>query len=203
MFFIVFTSIGISQDNQYSKVSNKDIIEDFSNKASSINTIKSDFIQKKEMSFLDNEIISQGKFIYKKGNNILWAYSDPLDYKILIKNNKMVVDDEGKKNEINLEGNKVFKQINKIIILTVSGKIINDENYNTEFLNSSNKYCLRVKSKDENVKMLIVTINLYIKKESFDVMAVELIELSGDKTYIEFKNRRINEEISDSEFVID
>ena len=53
--------------------------------ASQTKTIVSDFVQKKEMYFLQDEVISEGELTFKAPNLIRWEYKKPYTYQVIFK----------------------------------------------------------------------------------------------------------------------
>jgi outer membrane lipoprotein carrier protein len=65
--------------------------------AQKIKTLKTDFVQYKHLDFLSKEITSSGSMLLKNPNKLLWKYNTPIQYGILFKDNKVLVNDQGKK----------------------------------------------------------------------------------------------------------
>ena len=165
------------------------------------NTIKSDFIQDKNLSFLSEKIISKGLFYFKKENKIRWQYTDPFDYLIIINDDKIFIKDEDKESKYDMGSNKIFNEINKIITGCVQGEILNnDKDYKIEYYENDNFYYVKLTPYSDKMKEFLSNIDIYFDKNNFSVSILEMIELSGDYTKIEFTNKKLNEEIPDKEF---
>ena len=165
------------------------------------NTIKSDFIQEKNLSFLSEKIISKGLFFFKKENKIRWQYTDPFDYLIIINDNNIFIKDEDKESKYDMGSNKIFNEINKIITGCIQGEILNnDKDYKIEYYENDNFYYVKLTPYSDKMKEFLNNIDIYFDKKDFSVSILEMIELSGDYTKIEFINKRLNEEIPDKEF---
>ncbi|MCK4289203.1 MAG: outer membrane lipoprotein carrier protein LolA, partial [Bacteroidales bacterium] len=165
------------------------------------NTIKSDFIQEKNLSFLSEKIISKGLFYFKKENKIRWQYTEPFDYLIIINDDKIFIKDEDKESKYDMGSNKIFNEINKIITGCVQGKILNnDKDYKIEYYENDNFYYVKLTPYSEKMKEFLSNIDIYFDKKDLSVSKLEMIELLGDYTKIEFLNKKLNEEIPDKEF---
>ena len=84
--------------------------------AQRIQTISCDFIQEKEMSMIKEKIVSTGKFYFKKEKMLRWEYLQPFTYQIIIINDQISINDENKVNRFNVQSNKIFQEINHIIL---------------------------------------------------------------------------------------
>ena len=168
------------------------------------NTIESDFIQEKNLSFLSEKIISKGLFYFKKENKIRWQYTEPFDYLIIINENKIYIKDEDRESKYDMASNKIFKEINKIITGCIQGDILNnDKEYKIEYYENYNFYYVKLTPYSEKMKEFLSNINIYFDKKDFSVSKLEMIELSGDYTKIEFLNKKLNEEIPDEKFTLE
>ena len=104
------------------------------------NSIESDFVQVKNLSMLSEKITSKGHFWFQKQNNLRWEYSEPYKYCIVINKDKILIKDENKVKKYDMNSNKVFKEINDIMISCVNGNILNSNKLFplTNFKNQNN-----------------------------------------------------------------
>lgn len=163
----------------------------------SIKSIKTDFIQYKHMDFLAKDIESSGKMYFKLPNLLNWQYTKPYQYSIVFKNNKVYINDQGKKSTVD---GKMFEKINKLIIGSVSGNMFDDKEFVIQYFKSKEYYITKLTPKVSSVKKYIQQIELSFPKEDLTVAQVKLIEPSGDFTKIIFKNKQINAKFDDAVF---
>ena len=78
------------------------------------NTIKSDFVQEKNLGMLSEKIVSKGKFWFKKENAVRMEYTSPFQYLMIINGSKIYIKDSQKENRMSAKSNKLFQSINKI-----------------------------------------------------------------------------------------
>jgi outer membrane lipoprotein-sorting protein len=106
-----------SQYSGYTLVNDISKFKDqFSSASQKTQTIKSDFVQEKNLSMLSEKITSKGKFWFKKDNLVRMEYSTPFQYLMIINKNNVYVKDGNKENKIATSSNKLFQQINKITV---------------------------------------------------------------------------------------
>ena len=199
LFVVQLTSI--AQADGYSVMKN---LDDFKAKAKAVadktTSISSDFVQKKVLSIMEEEIISNGKFLFKKENSIRWEYKEPFVYLIIINDGEIFIKDDNKENKFDMKSNNTFKGINDMIVNSVSGNIMDDENYIVSYYESASNYMVQLTPKDEKLKEYMSLIKVYFDKISYDVVRVKMMEESEDYTSIEFKNRVVNSDIADEKF---
>lgn len=166
-----------------------------------IQSMATDFVQYKYMNFLSKEIKTSGKMAFRLPNSLNWQYTEPYHYRIVFKDNKIFIDDQGKKSSINA-GGKIFENINQLIIGSVSGNMFNDKQFDIAFFKNTTHYIAKLKPKSDNMKKYIQEVSLFFLKGKYDVTQVKLTEPSGDYTRIVFKNKKINTNVNDSDFTL-
>lgn len=167
-----------------------------------VRSIKSDFEQHKVLSMLEETLISEGNFLYKKENNVKWQYTSPYEYTIIIANGKFMINNEGRISEFDLNSNEMFRQINNMIITAISGDFIDNDDFSVIFKENNNFYLAELMPVEETVSEMLETINIYFNKKNLSVKKVKFIEPGDDYTLIVFKNRQQNIKLNDNEFQI-
>ncbi len=165
-------------------------------------SIKSDFVQEKHLSFMQDSIVSKGIFRYKKQDKIRLEYITPFKYLMVLNNGKIYIKDGAKVNKFDSRSNKLFKQINDMLINTMNGNVLQSKDYKITYFENDNVYLLELQPLDKSIADLIQKIKIYIDKKKLTVLKLRLTEKSGDYTLISFFNTQQNIEIKDEEFVV-
>lgn len=168
--------------------------------AKKIKTLTTDFTQYKHMSFLDKDIVSEGKMSLKTPGKLLWQYDKPFVYSIVFKDNKVFINDQGKKNKVDLGNNKKFEKINALIMGSVSGNMFDETAFVITYFKDNNRDIAKLQPKIKEVNKYIKEIVLYFNNNQITVSEVKLIEPSNDYTRIVFKNKKINTALNDAIF---
>ena len=176
--------------------------EAFSAAAQKTNSIKSDFVQEKNLSMLSEKIVSKGKFWFKKENQVRMEYNTPFEYLMIINKDKVFIKDGQKQNTINTKSNKLFQQINKITVDCVQGNVLNNPDFKIRIFESKGAYLVELAPVPKNLKDFFKTINVIVDKKDYAVTNIEMNENSGDNTVIHFNNKEMNTNIPDALFTI-
>lgn len=176
--------------------------EGFSAAAAKTNSIKSDFVQEKNLSMLSEKIISKGKFWFKKDNQVRMEYSAPFEYLLVINKDKVFIKDGQKQNTINTKSNKLFQQINKITVDCVQGNVLNNPDFKIRVFESKANYMVEMTPVSKGLTAFFKTINVIVDKKEYAVVNIEMNENSGDNTIIRFTNKEMNSNIPDALFLI-
>jgi len=196
-------AVSCFSQESFSLVENPDILsQEIKSQSDKTFSIRSDFEQRKHLSMLEETLISNGSFAYKKENDVKWQYSYPFNYTIVISNGKFLIDNEGKSSEFDINSNEMFKQINKMIVTAISGDFIGNDDFEVSFYKNEKYYLAELRPKDIFVEDMLKSINIYFSKDKFIVEKVKFVEPGDDFTLIIFKNREQNIKFSDNEFNI-
>ena len=168
-----------------------------------INTLECDFTQEKNLSVVAEQVISKGKFYFKKENQLRWEYTDPFSYIIIIRNNEIYIKDDSKESHFDAQSNKIFGEINNIIVGSIRGTILNDEkNFRVNFSEGNDLNMVRLYPKTPGLKNFFSEIRIYFDRLDYTVTRLEILESSGDNTRIVFSNKKQNLPVPDEKFSI-
>jgi outer membrane lipoprotein-sorting protein len=203
LIFFLTSLAAHSQESGYTKITDHSILErEINNNSNKINSIKSDFIQEKKIDYLDVVIESKGKFWYKKESFLRWEYNEPFKYVIAIANGKFSIQDNGKVSVYDVATNVVFKEINDLILSIAKGNMIKDNKFTIDAFENKTSYLLKLTPKDEKMRKFIQKTEVYISKADLSATKVIMRESATDYTVITFVNKKLNDEIPDSVFII-
>ena len=166
------------------------------------NSIEADFVQEKNLSMLSEKIISKGHFVFKKENLLRWEYQTPSKYLIVINKDKVVIKDEKKTSKYDMNSNKVFKEINDIMLSCVQGTIFKSNKFKTSYFENEKGYKLELIPQVKNMKDTFKKINLYFDKNVTSVAKMEMIENNDDLTSLDFINKKLNAPVIETIFIV-
>jgi len=193
----------IAQPTSFKPVKDKTaFLEKFNQTTKTITSIKSNFVQEKHLSALEDKIISKGIFRYKKDNKVRLEYTTPFSYIMVLNNGKMYIKDGSKVNKFDTRSNKMFRQINDMLVNTLNGNLVNSKDYSITYYENDLIYLIELKPLDMAVQEMMDNIKIYVDKKKLTVNKIEIIEKSGDYTLISFSDIQQNTEIKDEEFVV-
>ena len=201
---IAFLFTGISLQAQYPGYSPvADLVKfktDFSAATQKTTSIKSDFVQEKNLSMLSEKITSKGKFWFKKESRVRMEYNQPFQYLMILNKDKVFVKDGQKENKVSTKSNKLFQQINQIMIDCMQGTTLNNPDFKTRVFENKNNSLVELTPVTKGLKELFKNINVIVDKKDFSVSSIQMQEISGDNTIIRFTNKELNASIADALF---
>jgi outer membrane lipoprotein-sorting protein len=166
------------------------------------NSLESDFTQVKTLSMLSEKITSKGHFCFQKTNLLRWEYSSPYIYIIVINKDKVLIKDETKLKKYDMNSNKVFKEINDIMISCIDGNILASTKFKIGYGENDKGYRLELTPLVKGMKESLKKIYMYFDKAVTSVTKLEIVETTDDFTVIDFTNKKVNGNIPAEKFIL-
>lgn len=189
------------QSSDYKEIFDTDQISQHIDKvATDIETINSEFVQEKNITFLCETIISKGILRFENPDKLRLEYISPFEYLLIMNEGQLLINTGDSKTEYDLKSNKMFNQVNDLIISSVQGEIVTNPNYRTSFFENGDTLLVKLFPKQDELSKYIKNIDLYIGKGDFTVSKLQITEPSDDYTLIKFVNKIINEPLPDNSF---
>jgi outer membrane lipoprotein-sorting protein len=165
-------------------------------------SIKADFVQEKNLSLLTEKITSKGKFWFKKDKLVRMEYNQPFQYLLVINNNTVLVKDGQKENKISAKSNKLFQQINRMMVDCVQGTALSNPDFTITVFENTGSCLIELSPVTKGMKDYFKNINIIVAKKDYSVNKLEMYEQSGDNTIISFINKELNVAIPDALFAV-
>jgi len=200
---ISVTAIAVAQPAGYKMITdNTAFRQQFAAAAKKLNTIQSDFVQEKNLAMLSEKITSNGRFWFKKDNLVRMEYTSPFRYLMIINKNNVFIKDDQKENKISARSNKMFQQINRIIVDCVQGTALDNKDFTVKTLEGRDGYLVYLSPVAKAMKDLFANINVVVDKKDYSIIRMEMVEAGGDNTIIKFTNKQLNIPIADALFAV-
>jgi len=172
----------------------------FATEAKKTQSIKSNFEQEKNLALLQEKIVSQGKFYFKRENRVRIEYLKPFQYLLIMNGDQIVTRDNQKENKVNVKSNKLFQQVNRIMIDCVQGSIVDSKDFTVRVFENDKGWLLEMTPVDKTLKDFFKTIVIHADRKDYSVSSIDMQEPSGDNTLIKFVQKEVNVVVSDDLF---
>src|SRR5574344_2854073 len=91
IFMMLLMPAFVMGQNPVSNNKKKEMIERITRVSESLKTLQCDFVQTKQLSMLNDKIVSRGKMYYKQNNALRWQYTSPYTYTFIINGGKVLM----------------------------------------------------------------------------------------------------------------
>jgi len=172
--------------------------------ASKMKTMECDFVQTKHLKMLSEKMVSRGKMYYRQPDMLRWEYQSPYSYVFILNGSKVLLKNSRRSDVVDVNRNKVFKEIARIMMNSVVGKSLTDEkDFKVSMSTTAGEWIATLLPQRKDMKQMFQKIVLHFNKQRAMVSTVELIEKKGDRTVIELKNVKSNEPLQKNLFAVD
>lgn len=166
-----------------------------------IKTLECEFVQENHLMMLSDVIKSYGKMYYSGGNKLRWEYTSPYTYTFILSGDEVILRKNGRQDVIDVNQNKMFKEIARIMMNSVLGKSLGDEkSFKTEIEDKGASYEAKMIPLKKDMQQIFPSITLCYDKKEKIITRVVLHQKNGDYTEIILKNIKRNITIDEKVF---
>ncbi len=181
----------------------KQFIEKIDKAAQTMTSMQCDFTQTKSMKLLSKEMQSKGVMYFKQPDKLRWQYTAPYDYTFVMNGEKVTMKSAKSTQNINVQGNKMFRQITKIILNSITGGGLKSaSDFQVEVYQSDNSYFAKLYPKKKELKQIYSVIEIYFNQALTMVSGVKMMEKTGDVTSVKLLNVKYNQPVNESTFAV-
>ncbi len=201
--FLLFTATAFAQPKGYKAVADLGAFQQQLARATgTLQSLRSDFVQTKNMSMLADKIISKGVFYYMRTDKVRIEYTSPFSYLFIMNAGQILVKDEQKSTRINAKNSKTLQSVNRIMLDCMRGTVFGNPDFKVAAYENTSGYLLSMTPVSTAMKGAFSQIDVYLHKGSFDVNRLSMTEQGGDLTQMDFTNSRKNTNLPDALFKV-
>lgn len=185
--FLAFTALGVQAQNAAL------VRQRINAVAAKMRTMTCDFVQTKTVRMLNSKLVSRGKMYYAQPGKLRWQYTSPYQYTFILNGSQVYLKNRGRNDVINIQQNKMFQEITRIMMNTVVGRTVsNSRDFKVALSGAGNSWKAVMTPQSKTMRQMFRNIIVHFNLQKGMVSAVELIEKNGDRTVIVLKNVRTN-----------
>lgn len=179
----------------------KQLTDEITRTSRNIQTLACDFTEEKQVSVLAEKGISQGKLYYAREDKIRWEYLTPTPYS-LIANSENIVLRREEKEERTGGAVRGFREICNIILKSISGdQLVDEEKFTATYAESPDGYFrISMVPKNRKMRQFINEMSMIFTISNSEIYSVEMKQ-GDDFTRIIFRNKKTNEELDPGLFM--
>lgn len=203
LFMIVFAWLAVLCTVHSQEMNDEQVKQHINKTAAALKSMQCDFVQTKHIKLLNEDMVSKGKMYYQQSNRLRWEYVSPYTYTFILNGSKVLLKNNKRNDVIDVNQNKMFKEIARIMMNSVVGTCLSDEkDFKASMSQNATEWIATLQPMRKDMRQMMQYIVLHFSKEKAMVSKVELIEKKGDKTVIELKNIRTNAAIPANTFSV-
>lgn len=205
LFNVVFLSEAKEEKTNETLNNISELLSRLGQKASAFKTLKTDFVQEKELAMFKNKITIKGRIYIQKPDKLAWHVDKPVRYSVLITDKSIRQWDEetDRVQELSLSANPVFQNVVNQMTVWFSGDYSSLIGDNDVRLIKNSPIMIDFIPKESNMaKKIIRSITITFREDEKYVERIRIQEKSGDVTTIIFLNTVLNAPLDSSSFEV-
>ena len=188
----------------FAQGNSQQIIDQINSATSKLSSMQCDFVQTKTVKILNEKLVSKGRMWYQQPNRLRWEYLTPYTYTFVFNGAKVSLKKNNRNDVIDVNRNRMFKEIASIMMNSVVGKCLTDrKSFRTTVKDTSAEWVATLVPLSKELKQMFTGIVLHFNKEKNVVVKVEMLEKNGDTTVIVLNNIIKNHKIDAKTFTVD
>jgi len=187
----------------FAQGNSQQIISQISGATSKLTSMQCDFVQTKTVKMLNEKLVSKGRMCYQQPNRLRWEYMTPYTYTFVFNGRKVSLKKNNRNDVIDVNRNKMFKEIAAIMMNSVIGTSLTDrKSFKTTVKDTPAEWVATLVPQSKELKQMFTSIVLHFNKEKSVVVKVEMFEKNGDMTVIALNNIIKNQKIDAKIFTV-
>lgn len=168
-----------------------------------VKTMSGSFVQTKHLKLLSDKMVSKGSINFKHPDKLRWEYSTPYSYLFIFNGSKVYVGNKSRKDVIDTKNNKIFKEVARIMMNTVTGKALTKKDDFTVTIAADTKnWEVTLVPVKKELKQMFVKVILVFSKPDARISEINIFEKNGDRTSIQLTNVKYNGPVNENLFAI-
>jgi outer membrane lipoprotein-sorting protein len=180
-------------------------LNELGKKVSSFNTLKTDFIQEKEMALFTEKVVLKGRIYIQKPGRIAWHVDKPIRYSVLITDKLIRQWDEetNRVQEVSLSKNPVFQIVLNQLTVWFSGEYGSLLGSHEVTVLKQDPLVLEFRPREKEIsRKVIKCITVTFREDQLYLKQISIQELGGDVTTIRFTNTLLNAPLDSMSFEV-
>ena len=183
--------------------SRQQMLDAIASATAQIRDMECDFVQTKKIKLLNRSMVSRGHMSYRQPDKLRWEYTTPYTYVFVVNGNKVQILNNNRKDVIDVDRNRMFREIVNIMLGTVAGTSLGDRSsFRTTVTGTQTEYIATLVPQKKEMRQMYSNIILHFDPKAGVVSKIEMNEAKGDMTTIELCNIHKNRNLNDARFSV-
>ena len=164
-------------------------------------TIECDFTQYKQLTIMDEPLVSSGMFFFKQDDKVRLDYTQPSPYLIVLNGQKVKITTTGKSNVYDMSSYQMVTVMKTMLSSCLLGDFSGaGRDYDMSVSEDKSVYLVEITPRIKRIKKYLQKIELIFDKGNLSVNQLTVYEPSGDYTRHVFANKKFNTSLPDQLF---
>lgn len=187
------------------EVEMQELLRTIGKKVSAFKSLKTDFIQEKELAMFKKKIVLRGRIYMEKPNRLAWHVDKPVKYSVVITDKaiRQWDEDTNQVQELSLTKNPIFKNVVNQLSVWFSGEYGTLMVDNNVSVLQQHPLVIEFVPNEKNIsRKMIKSITITFRNDEKYLKKIKIHEMGGDTTTLEFSNTLLDVPLESSVFEV-
>jgi outer membrane lipoprotein-sorting protein len=180
---------------------NNAIVEKIKQTNTGYTSITSDFTQTKHLSFMNEDVVSSGKFFYSKPDRLVMKYATPAGDLMLINDDQLVMVTAGKRSRTSAKINSKVRTLKNILSSCLQGDVSQIDGASISTAETIDSYIVTAvlsirKERNGTINKVILNYD----KSDLTLSTLQMNEVDGSYTLYKLTDKKLNEVVDEAVF---
>ena len=162
-----------------------DFISKLKEKSENTSSISADFKEEKYLSFLKEPQKSSGVFYYQAENKMRWEQKNPSEYIILINDDEIRLQEDGKEKNVN-GAKRVTSKVKDLLLTLIKGDFYENKAFDAKYLQNSEVYIVVLDPQNKKLSNVFEKIELQFSKKDMNLNQLTFFEKERGQKHYDF-----------------
>lgn len=183
----------------------KELLRTIGEKVSGFKSLKTDFVQEKNLAMFKKKIVLRGRIYMQKPSRLAWHVDKPVKYSVVITDKaiRQWDEDTNQVQEMSLSKNPIFKNVVNQLSVWFSGEygaLMVDNNVSVL---QQHPLIIEFVPNEKNIaRKMIKSITITFRDDEKYLKKIKIHEMSGDTTTLDFSNTLLDVPLESSFFEV-
>lgn len=200
---LVFAAVLTAQAAPLTAAQKGDVIARINAAAASLKTMTCNFTQTKTIAMLSETMVAKGRMSYSRPDRLRWEYTTPYKYLFIFNGTKVYVGSSSRADVIDTNANKLFKEVGRLMMSTVTGTALSDtRSFTSDVADGGSRWQVTLVPKKKEMKKMFSQIVLHFGKKDLMIAQIDLYDSNRQLTSISLTDIHTDRPVNESLFNI-
>ena len=193
--------VSIYAQTQLSDTQSQEVMNQLSQTAASMQTMRCRFVQEKTSSMLAEPSVSEGLMYFVAPDRLRWEYTTPYPFAIVVNGERIMKVTDGKAEVLEGNSSRMYQGMVSLIMGSASGKKLFDTStFDVMLYDDDIFWKAEMTPKRRDMRRMFSQLVFRFDKNTNGIDRVEFVGSNGDVTSIHFEEMKLNEIINEDKF---
>ena len=195
LFILILAFMGLTAKAQtpLSDTQSQEVIQQLTNKAASMQTMRCRFVQEKTSAMLAEPSVAEGTMEYIAPNRLRWEYTEPYSFALVVEGERITKITDGQPEVLEGNSSRMYQGMVDLIMGSATGRNLFDTSvFDVVLTDDGLHWKAEMTPKRRDMKRMFKELVFCFDKATSTIHLVHFVEAGGDVTSIRFEEIKVS-----------